>query len=97
MLNCVFCRLKSCASSGLCKPNCIAAAFAIDINMKDGSVHIEDVGKGHVHISRMAFTRHALCGNVEIWVQSIFMKGGPRDEIKVGAASYRRAETLMIA
>jgi hypothetical protein len=65
--------------------------------VKEGSVHIEDVGNGHTQINKIAFTRDALCGKIEIWVQSNLVKGEARDEISVGSASYRRAATLMIA
>jgi hypothetical protein len=40
--------------SGLWRPSCIAALFAIETRMKDGSVDIELVGNGHTDSKRIA-------------------------------------------
>lgn len=46
--------MKSWTISGLCKPNCIEALFAMEINMKELSVDIEFVGNDQVHNSSTA-------------------------------------------
>ena len=40
--------------SGLCSPICNAALFATETSRKEGSAHIVDLGKGHMHSSTMA-------------------------------------------
>jgi hypothetical protein len=42
--------------SGLCNPNCVTDVLAIEINIKDGSIHIELVGKGHIENRIIAST-----------------------------------------
>lgn len=88
---------KSCAFIGLCNPICMAILVATELNVTDGSFHVDFVGNGHVHATSIACTDATVYGGFDISAHIALDTGVDKAVSKVMSSRYRRDAALIMA